>query len=92
MNTDALGRLIKKGDVCGFASRRSSQISLEPVIVREVLPGGIKGDKIVREYVTGPNGGWTAKLVPTHLIRRPEHLIITGVSEAEAMSLMKVRR
>ena len=80
MSVDATGRLIRIGDVCGFASRRGSSISLEPVIIREIRPGGVKGDKVC---VTG-------RLVPTHLIRRPEHMIITGMTEEEAVSLMKI--
>lgn len=88
MSVDATGRIIRIGDVCGFASRRGSSISLEPVIIRKVLPGGIKGDKIVSEHVNGT--GWTTRLVPTHLIRRSEHMIITGMTEEEAVSLMKI--
>lgn len=90
MNSDALGRLIKVGDVCGFASRRRSSIFLEPVIIREVLADGVKGDKIVNEYEF--KKGWTTKRVPIKLSRVPSHLIITGITEKEAMELMSIRK
>jgi hypothetical protein len=94
MNTDALGRLIKVGDVCAFASRRGSQIYQDTVIIREVLPGGVKGDKLVKEWVhatASTLAGWQVKKVPTHLIVKPSHMIITDLTEQQAVDLMRIR-
>jgi len=85
MKTDAIGRIIKAGDVCGFASRRGSSLELEPLIVREVTPKGVKGDKIVRE-----SGEIFLSL--THWIKRTDHLIVVGITEQEVLSLMQVRK
>lgn len=85
MHTDVLGRKIHPGDVCGFASRRGTHTNLEIVVVREVLHNGVRGHKIVKEY----NRGWQVKLVPTRMIVRPDHLVITGLSEKEAVELVR---
>lgn len=89
MNADALGRLIKVGDVCGYAHRRRSSIFLEPIIIRSVEPGGVRGDKLVKEW--SREGGWQVKKTPTKLIVRPSHMIITGITEQEAVELMQIR-
>lgn len=89
-NTDVLGRLLKPGDVCGFASRRSSQTNLEVVIIRELKEDGIRADKVVKEWVNA-TAGWQVKLVKTHKILVPSHLIITGMTEKEAVDLMRIR-
>lgn len=100
-NTDALGRLIKPGDVCGFASRRGSQTYLDIIIIREVRPegpqgsGGIKADKLVKEWKRATAttlAGWTVKLVPTHTILVSAHLIIIGLTEREAIERMRIRK
>lgn len=93
-NTDVLGRLIKPGDVCGFASRRSSQTNLDVVIIREVKADAIRGDKLTKIWVhaTGSTlAGWRVKLVPTHKLQVSEHLIITGLTEQEAIDLLRIR-
>lgn len=89
MHYDVLGRMIKVGDVCGFASRRSSQTNLEVVIIREIREDGLKGDKLTKAWAR--DTGWTVKRVPTHLIVRSKHLIITGLAEKDAVELMKIR-
>lgn len=93
-NTDVLGRLIKPGDVCGFASRRGSQTNLDVIIIRELKADGIKGDKLVKEWkhaTATTLAGWQVRKVPTHRIVRPEHLIITDLTEKEAIDLMRIR-
>lgn len=88
-NTDVLGRLIKPGDVCGFASRRGSHTHNDVVIIREVKAEGIRGDKLTKVWTK--ETGWSVKLVPTHRIQVSENLTITGLSEKEAVELMRIR-
>lgn len=87
MSADALGRLIRKGDVCGFASRRGAQVSLQFVVVREISAAGIKGDKLT---ATRTEKGWSTKRKPTRYIQ-PEHLIIIDVDEKEAAELIRLK-
>ena len=84
MAADATGRLIKIGDVCGYAHRRGSEIYQDIVIIKEVSP--LRGNKIVFDEDRGEN-----ILVATKPIKVSTSLIITDLTEKEVLSLMQVK-
>lgn len=86
MAADALGRLIRKGDVCGFASRRGAQVSLQFVVVREIGSEGVKGDKLT---AVKTEKGWSVKRKVTRLIQ-PGHLVILDLDEKQASELIRL--
>lgn len=89
MAQDRTGRIIRRGDVCGFASRRGSTTTLDLVIVREIRAEGVVVEKFMREET---DGVVVVRLARTKMIRRTDHLVITDLDEKGALQLMRLRR
>lgn len=84
MAADATGRLIRIGDVCGYANRRGKESRQDIVIIKEISP--LRGNKIVFDEDRNEN-----ILVATKPIKVSTYLIITDLTEKEVLSLMRVK-
>lgn len=78
MPRDAIGRKIEVGDVCVHVTRSSSSMYFEPIIIRQLLPDGVKGDKVITGFTWR---GDKPRLQPSKLIQRADHLVLTGLTE-----------